>query len=82
MRAVVISDNQVTCAGFRLVGMECRQAKTAEELETALQAVALPETGLIVVTSALATKCRDVMEKFQESDMPLVVEIPDEGAIV
>ena len=74
---VAISDNSTTCAGFRLVGVDCCHAETAEELANALQAASQPEVGLIVVTSALAAKGADVLARFSASDMPLVVEIPD-----
>jgi len=66
----------MTCTGFRLVGMECHKVETSEEFANALESSIKPEIGLIVVTSALAAKCASVLEKFQQFEMPLIVEIP------
>jgi|GEM_PF-3661405 len=80
MRAVAISDNDIICTGFRLAGMECHTVETSEAFAEALQLSIQPEIGLIVITSALAAKCRNVLEAFKKCDMPLIVEIP-EGAM-
>jgi len=76
MRTVAISDNHTTCTGFRLVGMECHKVETSEEFADVLKSSIKPEIGLIVVTSALAAKCANVLEKFSQFDAPLIVEIP------
>jgi len=57
--------------------VECHQAENSEELATALDIVSRLEVGLIVVTSKLAAKGREVLAQFSAEDMPLVVEIPD-----
>jgi len=77
MRMVTISDNSSVCAGFRLVGVESCLAETAEELADLLQANIKPEIGLIAVTSSLAKKGEKVLEKYNETDAPLVTIIPD-----
>ena len=77
MNMVVVSDSSATCAGFRLVGVECHQAENSEELAVALDIVSQLEVGLIVVTAKLAAKGREVLTRFSAEDMPLVVEIPD-----
>ena len=77
MNMVVVSDNMDICAGFRLVGVECHQADTPDELASALGILSQLEVGLIVVTAKLAARGREVLSRFSEKDQPLVVEIPD-----
>ena len=78
MKFHVIGDRQ-TVLGFRLVGVE---GTVATEREAALEAlhkvVETRETGIVLVTEAVATKIRDEVEaRLYGMGFPLVLEIPD-----
>jgi V/A-type H+-transporting ATPase subunit F len=78
MKFFVIGDSQ-TVLGFRLVGIE---GKTVEEREEALEAlqdaISKKETGIVLVTEAIAAKIRDEVEaRLYGLGFPLLLEIPD-----
>ena len=78
MKFHVIGDRQ-TVLGFRLVGVEGTVAVEREEALTALhKAVETRETGIVLVTEAVAARIRDEVEaRLYGMGFPLVLEIPD-----
>ena len=78
MKFHVIGDRQ-TVLGFRLVGVEGTVATEREEALTALhEAVEAADTGIVLVTEAVAGKIRDEAEaRLYGMGFPLVLEIPD-----
>ncbi|MGD8628819.1 MAG: V-type ATP synthase subunit F [bacterium] len=80
MRFHVIGDKQ-TVLGFRLVGVEGTVATEREAaLEALHQVVEARETGIVLVTEAVAGKIRDEVEaRLYGMGFPLVLEIPDAG---
>ena len=78
MKFHVIGDRQ-TVLGFRLVGVEGTVATEREEALTALhEAVENTDTGIVLVTEAIAGKIRDEVEaRLYGMGFPLVLEIPD-----
>jgi len=77
MKIVCIGDRE-TAAGFRLAGLEARQATTPEEAGAALtEMAARHDCGIIVVTEGLADAVRiDLEQLLPEGERPLIVEIP------
>ena len=72
-----ISDNPRVCTGLALAGVLSQPAQTPEELDQALECVA-PDTGIVIITSGLAAKSTDVLEKYREKNLlPLIVVIPE-----
>ena len=72
-----ISDNTNTITGLALAGISSHPAYTQEELRQSLENIA-PDTALVIITSGLAEKCADTIEKFRSKNRsPLIVIIPD-----
>lgn len=78
MKFFVIGDED-TVAGFRLAGVEGRQARTLIEVREAFQvAVATPDVGVILIAERLAQQIREQVNQYiYENEFPLVLEIPD-----
>ena len=78
MKFFVIGDRQ-TVLGFRLVGVEGRQAEAREEALAALdEAVSRKDLGIVLITEAVAAGIRDEVEaRLYGIGFPLVLEIPD-----
>lgn len=77
MRFVCIGDRE-TAVGFRLAGVEARQATTPEEARAALKEMAARhDCGIVVLTEGLADGIRAEIEQLRlEGERPLIVEIP------
>ena len=74
-----ISDNPNTCTGLGLVEVDCQLVQDSDQLKFALDNLD-PDAGLVVVTSSLAAKGADILEKFRErNNMPILAVIPDPG---
>jgi V/A-type H+-transporting ATPase subunit F len=80
MKVVVIGHPQAVL-GFSLVGLEGRPATSVAEVSQALdEALAAPDTGIVLVTSDVAGLITARMEDLKlHSTIPLVVEIPAPG---
>jgi V/A-type H+-transporting ATPase subunit F len=78
MKFFVIGDRQ-TVLGFRLVGIEGRQAEEREEALAALdEAVTRKDLGIVLVTETVADRIRDEVDaRLYGMGFPLVLEIPD-----
>ena len=78
MRIYLISDNQDTFTGLRLVGVEGAVAHSREEAAAELdKALKIKDVGIIVVTEHLVTQYPDLFDEAKKRRLPLVVEIPD-----
>ena len=79
MNIVVIADGQ-TALAFGLAGLRTRVAQYPSEIPGLLGAVDRGNTGLVLITEALAQGNREVIERMLlEPGGPLVLEIPDTG---
>jgi len=78
MKFHVIGDKQ-TVLGFRLVGVDGVVATEREAaLEALHKAVEVKDTGIILITEAVAAKIRDEVDaRLYGMGFPLVLEIPD-----
>ena len=78
MKFFVIGDRQ-TVLGFRLVGIEGRQAEDREGALAALdEAVSRKDLGIVLITEAVAGRIRDEVDaRLYGIGFPLVLEIPD-----
>lgn len=77
MRVFVVADAQTVLA-FALAGVRGQVAGSPEEVPDILEGIDREETGLVLITEALAQANRGVVEKMLlEPDGPLVLEIPD-----
>jgi len=73
-----ISDSPHALTGLALAGVSGQQTHTPEELHQLLEYIS-PHTGIIIITSGLATKSAEIIEEFREKNpLPLVVVIPDD----
>ena len=73
----VVSDNPNTRMGLALAGVSNQPAHTPEELKQALEGIA-PDIGIVIITSGLAAKGAEILEKYrQKNHLPLVIIIPD-----
>lgn len=79
MRAYLISDNHDTQVGLRLAGIEGVVVHGLEETSRAVQqALAMEDIAILAVTERAAALIPDTMQALREqSDLPIVVEIPD-----
>lgn len=79
MRAYLISDNHDTQVGLRLAGIEGVVVHGLEETSRAVQAaLAMEDVAILAVTEKAAALIPDTMQQLREqSDLPIVVEIPD-----
>ena len=72
-----ISDNSCACTGLALAEISSRYAHTPDELRLALEGIA-PDVGIVIVTSGLAAKGADIIERYREKNrLPLIVVIPE-----
>ena len=77
MKYFVIGEED-TVIGFGLVGVEGKQASTAEEAEAAFSsALDDPEIGIILINEGVAALIRPKIEEFVFTrTFPLILEIP------
>lgn len=77
MKVLVIGHPEAVL-GYSLAGIQGKVASTAEEVNQALdQALAAPDTGIILVTQDVAKLIDPRMDYLRlRSTIPLVVEIP------
>ena len=76
MRFYVISDNNDTCVGMRLAGIE---GTVVHELHQALAAAMnMDDVAVILMTEHLVKMCGDLVDDLKlNRSRPLIVEIPD-----
>lgn len=79
MRYFLISDNNDTLAGLRMVGVEGVVVHTPEEVKAALETAAADESiGLVLVTSVLFRENKTLLFDYKlYRPKPLIVEMPD-----
>ncbi|MGI5856521.1 MAG: V-type ATP synthase subunit F [Candidatus Merdivicinus sp.] len=79
MRMFVISDNNDTCVGMRLAGIEGVVVHEYGEVREQLDMVCRSEDiGIVLMTKKLITLCKDVVYDIKlNQKRPLIVEIPD-----
>ena len=79
MKIYLISDNNDTLTGMRLVGVKGSIVHTKEELAAAFQVIdSDPEIGIVLIMENLAKSFPDlVYDRKITKFIPLVVEIPD-----
>ncbi|MGN1128700.1 MAG: V-type ATP synthase subunit F [Candidatus Flemingiibacterium sp.] len=75
----VISDNNDTCAGMRLAGVEGVVVHTREEVSAEIERLCSDKSvGIILITGKLRALASDIIEEKQRlNPMPLFLEIPD-----
>jgi len=72
-----ISDIGVIRTGLALAGISSEAAHTPEEVGHALENIA-PDIGVVIVTSGLAARSAEILEKYREKKhYPLVTVIPE-----
>ena len=72
-----ISDNPDICTGLALTGVLSRLAYSPDDLRHILENIA-PDIGLVIITSGLAAKSTDILDKHRKNNlMPLITIIPD-----
>ncbi|RKY11844.1 MAG: hypothetical protein DRP65_03055 [Planctomycetota bacterium] len=78
MKYSVIGDED-TVLGFGVVGVSGKTASDVEEAKEAFQEIINDhETGIIIVTEAVADMIRSIVDQYLfTQDFPLIVEIPD-----
>jgi V/A-type H+-transporting ATPase subunit F len=78
MKYFCIGD-QDAVTGFRLAGVEAREAKTPAEAKAAFKlATSMPEAGIVIITERIAEMIREDVDSFlYTASFPLVIEIPD-----
>ncbi len=69
--------------GFRLAGIETREALTRPEAEEALRvALATQDVGVILITTKVTKFIKEEIEKrTYTQQMPLILEIPSRGEV-
>ncbi len=79
MRMFVISDNNDTCVGMRLAGIEGVVVHEYDEIARELQKVTEQEDiGIVLMTRKLISISRDLVYDIKlNRQRPLIVEIPD-----
>jgi V/A-type H+/Na+-transporting ATPase subunit F len=82
MKVLVIGHPEAVL-GFSLAGVGGRVARTAEEVNQALdEAQASKDVGIVLVTQDVAEMIPARMERLKlRSTVPLVVEIPAQGGV-
>jgi len=74
-----ISDNAQMLAGLALAGIPSQAAHTPDELSRALEIIP-SDIGIVIVTSGLAAKSADVLEKHREKELlPMLTVVPEPG---
>ncbi len=77
MRVFVLADSQTVLA-FALAGIKGRAVHSPEEIPAILETLDPKETGLVLITEALARENRQVIERMLlEPGGALILEIPD-----
>jgi len=72
-----ISNNPNTNTGLELVEVASKLAYTPGELSQTLESLD-PEIGIVIITSGLADKCMDVLDKYRAKNrLPLITIIPE-----
>jgi len=72
-----ISDNPSTNTGLELVEVASKLAYTPNELSQTLEGLD-PEIGIVIITSGLADKCTEVLDKYRaKNHLPLIAIIPE-----
>lgn len=79
MKMYVITDNNDTLTGMRLVGVEGVIVRQREELKEALtQAIGNPEIGVILLMEKFGREFPDLVDEVKlNRRLPLLLEIPD-----
>ena len=79
MKFFLISDNNDTCMGMRLAGIDGVVVHTAEQVKKNLEkAKADKDIGVILMTEKLINMCREAVYDMKlNCAKPLIVEIPD-----
>ena len=55
MKMVAISSNHNVCTGLKLVGVECHNVETADELSTLFAVISTADIGVLVVSINLSS---------------------------
>ncbi|MCL2404287.1 MAG: V-type ATP synthase subunit F [Defluviitaleaceae bacterium] len=72
-----ISDDPHILTGLALAGVAGMPAHTPDELHQALVGIS-PDIGVVIVSSGLAAKSADIIEKYREKNtMPLITIVPE-----
>lgn len=79
MKFFLISDNEDTLVGLRLVGIEGVVVHTRQDFLEVLNAkMKDKEIGVILVTTKLVNLCPDIISEIKlKQRQPLITEIPD-----
>ncbi len=79
MKMFVISDNNDTYTGMRLVGIDGVVVHTgADVIDTVEKLISEPEVGIILYTEVIRRLAPDYLaEKMTKLEKPLFLEIPD-----
>ena len=79
MKMFLISDNNDTCTGMRLAGVEGVVVHERSELKAALEsAIRDKETGIILLTEKFGREFPELIDSVRlEHRTPLIIEIPD-----
>ena len=79
MRFYVISDNNDTCVGMCLAGIEGTVVHEPDEVHQALTAAMnMDDVAVILMTEHLVKMCGDLVDDLKlNRSRPLIVEIPD-----
>ncbi len=80
MRFYLITNDEDTCVGMRLAGIEGEVVKTkAQALEAIAGAVQDEKTGIVMINSSLALSLAAELLEIKKNSGTLIVEIPDKG---
>jgi len=69
-----VSDNQHVLTGLALAGVQGQPASTPSELSRALECMA-KDIGIVIITSSLANKCTEVLDKYRQKNPHKLVSI-------
>ena len=75
----VISDNNDTCVGMRLAGIEGVVVHESNEVREQLDRISkMEDVGIVLMTKKLIALCKDAVYDIKlNRKHPLIVEIPD-----
>lgn len=62
--------------GFAALGLDIFPVSDQKEAEEKIETLASHEYGIIYITEALAVKCKEVIEKYQDKVLPAIIQIP------
>jgi len=75
-----ITNSRSTNTGLELVQVASKLAHTSDELNKTLENLD-PEIGIVIVTSGLAERSADVLERYRARNrLPLIAIIPEPDA--